>query len=180
MEASATFLLEAAARGSLVLPSFDTGGSEHFYTHNYYAIKQKESLSQARGTCFYTTVRAVRLSNDARLYDISSDSRHYLCFLRPEFRASIFTVITPDCPAALSVITGVPEDRLPWYFTHWFINQPNRGNHILSRLDPQDWVLRNPWRDLSLRVAIALSKTGFNSLRKGLGLGRKTVMERAE
>jgi hypothetical protein len=68
---------------------------------------------------------------------------------------------------------GIPEKKLPWPLQHWTTREPYTGNSILSRIDPQDSRLDNPWRHLELRLTIALSKRAYNRIRKDHGLPPK-------
>ncbi len=94
---------------------------------------------------------------------------------------TVFSSISPTCPAALALIFGVAESDLPWPLQHWFSSEPYDGNCILDRLDPIDWVLRNPWSDvhqyghLQLDLAIYLSRSGYHARRKALGLPRREI-----
>lgn len=94
----------------------------------------------------------------------------YTCALFPGRAATWLSVITPTCPAALARLYDVAEADLPWGLQHWYRGQPYVGNPILSRLDPADWALDNPWCALDLRVLITLSRTGRAQTRKRLGL----------
>lgn len=90
---------------------------------------------------------------------------HYRCFVN-DGAASIFTRITTSCPQDLATILGLPIEQLPVGLQHWYKQEPYSGNHILNRLDPQDWVLENPWMRLKFVIKIALSKRGLNQIRR--------------
>ena len=101
------------------------------------------------------------------------DRRCVMCGKDSSMRASIFTVIRPDNPRALALLCGIPERRLPWPLQHWWTSEPYDGNSILSRIDPQDSRLDNPWRHLELRITVALCKRAFTRLRREYGLEAK-------
>jgi len=65
---------------------------------------------------------------------------------------------------------GISEKKLPWPLQHWSTHEPYTGNSILSRIDPQDSRLDDPWRHLDLSLTITLSKRAYNRLRKEHGL----------
>jgi len=104
------------------------------------------------------------------------NERHYnLCAIDPPTRATVFTCIEPDNPRTIAILCGIPEKKLPWPLQHWTTHEPYTGNSILSRVDPQDSRLDDPWRHLELRLQIMLSKHAYNRLRKEHGLGPKKV-----
>lgn len=93
-----------------------------------------------------------------------------VCAIDPPTRANVFFDIQPDNPRALALLMGIPEKKLPWPLQHWTTREPYTGNPILSRIDPQDSHLDNPWRHLDLSVSITLSRRAYNGLRKQHGL----------
>ena len=86
--------------------------------------------------------------------------------------ASVFGVVRPDCGLAIAELLGVAFEELPFGLQRFETFRAYSGNSILNRLDPSDWVLRNPWRNLSLSVIVALSRRAYNAERKRLGLPR--------
>ena len=107
------------------------------------------------------------------------DRRQNVCVLDPPRRANVFVSIQPDNPQALALLMDIPEKRLPWPLQHWTTREPYTGNSILSRVDPQDSQLDNPWRHLDLSVSITLSRRAYNRLRKEHGLSPADVKESA-
>jgi len=184
---NARALLDAVARGTLVLPAARSGPGMDRELED----KPLESLAQAAGNAsdtFYTVferkyasasgwlIRGVRLNAEHNA-DVILGSWHvpsggYDCFLN-ETRASVLSVFFPTCPAALAALAGVEEQDLHWALKHWFRDESYRGNPILDRLDPEDWVIKNPWQKLHFRVGVALSRRAFNERRKHLGLPPK-------
>lgn len=172
-------LIDAACRGEWMLPYMkfrrmhEQGGDK---PSEQQAIKQGvgEKWSKAFDSYFF---------NRPRIYFGEEDKESYRtkCCVRTDTWASIFTVIKPTCPDAIAILCGVTFEELPWPLQHWFTDTPYTGNHILNRLDPEDWHLHNPWMDithrrggLNLDVGVALSKLAYHARRKTMGLPRKT------
>jgi hypothetical protein len=110
----------------------------------------------------------------------------YTCAVYPETTATIFTKITPPTPEAIAELFGVKVEELPVGLQHWYLHEPYDGNSILDRLDPSDWVLRNPWCEeysgadgapFRPQVYVTLSRTAANEIRKRLGLPLKNWKE---
>jgi hypothetical protein len=92
-------------------------------------------------------------------------------------RATLSQVFAVESAAEISLITGVPVAQLPEPLQHYEQSEPYAGNPILDRIDPMDWVLEDPWRELRLPVRVVLSKSGFNARRRQLRLPRFTAWE---
>ena len=89
-------------------------------------------------------------------------------------KASLFVEMEPDNPTALAALLGIPETELPWQMQNWYTIEPYHGNQILRRLDPLEWCVKNPWRNLRFRVVVSFTRSGLNALRKQLELPRFT------
>ncbi len=182
-------LFDACARGEFSLPAWRTKKGGHFTGKEL--VDSLPSLSQATGDNWWKAHKIYGFSKPkCRLGETQErqvESRGWrrrmrkvyveMCAERPEVRASIFTAITVTCPQALALVCGVTVDDLPWPLQHWYNDAPYSGNQILNRLDPEDWVLKNPWMPdgwrstgLKLNVGVAHSKLAFNARRKALGL----------
>jgi hypothetical protein len=121
------------------------------------------------------------------------DYSNWHCYLTGA-KATVFAVIIPETPEDLAFLCGCGVEDLPLFLQHWAPDTSNGGNSILDRLDPIDYVLKNPWvrrngsqwsaglrpDGLALDVGIALSKNGFHRRRKELGLARIQPQELAE
>lgn len=99
----------------------------------------------------------------------------YTCHDRPGVVASLFAEIRPTCPEAMASLLQIPVKELPWPLQHWYDSEPYTGNSILYRIDPEDWVINNPWspihgRGISFRVCIQLSRIAANERCKKLGI----------
>ena len=97
--------------------------------------------------------------------------------------ATYHAVIEPSCAQDIAELLGLKFDHLPWQLQVWVRKQPDyRGNPILDRVDPAEWMLHNPWAGesrggwgtpnagLDLTVGISLSRRTVNRERKRLGL----------
>ena len=78
--------------------------------------------------------------------------------LRAQFR--------PRCAKHLAILAGCVVDALPDVLQHWLREPDYHGNHLLNRLDPMNYVVRNPWSRLELTVDLFLSKRGAAEIRK--------------
>jgi len=97
------------------------------------------------------------------------------CAEKPNLKASIITSIDVTCPQALAVVCGVDVEELPWPLQNWFDEEPYVGNSILDRIEPSDWKIKNPWREIDFSVVVAQSKTAYHARRQALGLARQDV-----
>jgi hypothetical protein len=81
----------------------------------------------------------------------------------------------PTCPESLALFAGVGVAELPWPLQHWYDGAPYSGNSILRRIEPSDWVLKNPWMSSrsgqhSMAVTAFLSRRSLRARRSRLGL----------
>jgi hypothetical protein len=188
-------IFNACARGEWELPSFseppftdkeaDDVDEDGFHTHTLFGrTKQhrKDCLRQKQDRWHYYGA-----SPKFSLGEFDNLDRHWHCAEKPEFRATIMTEILPDCPQALAEVLAVKVEDLPWPLQHFYIHEKYSGNHILDRLDPQDWVLQNPWlpsarnvirwgrqrTGFEVNIFVAHSKVALNERRKKLKLPAK-------
>lgn len=87
-------------------------------------------------------------------------------------RAGVVAIFTPTESAHLAILAGVDIDELPEQIRYWKKDEPYVGNSILDRLDPEDWVLKDYFRELSFHITFTISKTFMNNLRKDFGFPR--------
>jgi hypothetical protein len=169
-------IIEAVARGEWLLPAFSTYDPSKTFHFGYSKLALRNAVSQSVGRSWNVTTfmpRGVWLGGFAPNYLRST------CFINPDTIASVFTMIRPTCPEALVAITGTKPAELPWALQHWYpssIRTPYSGNPILRRLDPQDWVLQNPWRQLDLRVNVSLCKRAYKAICRERGLEPKLLL----
>lgn len=89
---------------------------------------------------------------------VSKRGGYHSCYLtgaKPTWKLYMI----PGSVEDLCLMTGCSKDELPEVLRHW---QPGRdpyvGNSILSRIDPLEWRLDNPWEQASFAIRIYLSK----------------------
>ena len=79
----------------------------------------------------------------------------------------------------LVYLTGCKSvDELPDVLQHWYPDtsmdhyelNDYEGNPILERIDPMDWVCKNPWNDLSFKLFIGVGKKYLKNTAKKLGV----------
>lgn len=211
------FLLDACARGELLLPTWKASTfmgvgvleeSEEEKESRVSRVKEINALKQSVGNRWYKAFEHYGFNTPKFRFESKLEvpakpkgsweasmryqkdlqrSRLTFCAERPDITASIFTVIIPNCPEALAILTGVKVEDLPWPLQHWYDDEPYHGNSILNRLDPEDWVLENPWltchhgaTGIRFDVGAALSKHAIHARRKKLGLPRKEFKESKE
>ena len=169
IERNMAFLWKAVVCAELKAPTTTWASREDHGFPSKDKLRWKETnILQQKQAPRYNPLYSGRASVQFGGWD---DQRSYnTCALDPPTRATVFTVIEPDNPRALALLMGIPEKKLPWPLQHWSTREPYTGNSILSRIDPQDSQLDDPWRHLELRIAISLSKRAYNRLRKEYGL----------
>ncbi|NEN87996.1 MAG: hypothetical protein F6K48_03340 [Okeania sp. SIO3H1] len=85
--------------------------------------------------------------------------------------ATVFILFAPKTAKGLAGLLGIEVTDLPPFLQHWHRNKPYIGNPILSRIDPMNWVCKDPWsKNMRFTVRVALSKSGFNSIFRDQGL----------
>ena len=168
IERNMAFIWRAVATGTLVAPMTEwMSREEHgFPSEDELRWKEGDILRQKSAPMY----NPFHPRDGVQFGGWDHDRRHSVCALDPPTRANVFTCIQPDNPRALALLMGIPEKKLPWPLQHWTTREPYTGNSILSRVDPQDSRLDNPWRHLDLSVSVALSKRAYNRLRKEHGL----------
>jgi|GEM_PF-2061010 len=99
------------------------------------------------------------------------DYRHpnYLCAVTGA-RATYMAVFYPNCPEHLALLAGCKVEELPDVLQHWTTVEKYIGNSILNRIDPMNWHIGNPWRELNLRVRVPLSIRGLKQIEKAPAL----------
>ena len=113
--------------------------------------------------------------DSARLGVWSRDFGNWACYLEHKdtetlLKANVYALFSPDNPIALAALAGVKVTDLPIWLQHWYLQEPYDGNCILDRIDPLDWVVKNPWRDHKFYVHIPFAKSNYHRARKQLGL----------
>lgn len=174
LERNMAFIWSAVAHGELLAPTSQWKSREdnNFPSEDKLSWKEGNILRQKSAPLYNPFYRP---RGCIQFGDWDHDRRQNGCAIDPPTRANVFTLIQPDNPRALALLLGIPEKKLPWPLQHWTTREPYTGNSILSRIDPQDSRLDNPWRHLDLSVTIMLSKRAFNRLRRKHGLPHAVV-----
>jgi hypothetical protein len=207
IEKNREFLLNACARGELKLPSWKPrrfGGiqiGDEPEEPEVDRVVEVNALHQKAGKSWYDAHHSYGFHRPhSGLGDVVEEKvpgrgwrhrmrtiKYTVCAEQPRYKASIFTDIRVSCPEAIAIVCGVTVAELPWPLQHWYDEEPYHGNSILDRLDPEDWVLKNPWAPphwrstgLRLNVGIAHGKIAFNARRKALGLPIKSWAEKKD
>lgn len=94
---------------------------------------------------------------------------YYYCYGGGLVSANVAAVFTPSEASHLAIFAGCEVEDLPPQIRYWKKNAPYVGNSILDRLDPEDWYLKDFFRNLDFHVSFAFSKSYFNNLRKNYG-----------
>jgi len=182
--ANGEMLSEAAARGDIEMPSWkfriQGAGFETKKGDPVASIVRKELSQKVDSACPFTGSKAgfVMLCGAASNSWYANQTE---CFDLPPKTASVWTIIEADCPEAIAFLAGVTVAELPWPLQRWYSDAPYSGNQILNRLDPEDWVLKNPWvynsghlPGIRPMVVVAHSKTAIHKRRKAMGLEKRT------
>jgi len=180
--ANADLFLDAVARGELPAPYYTTYDPKQAFNHGYERRETRNCL-----TCYYSAdeFREHCTFCDEAAGDVlvgrSGEGRPDRC-LDDDGPAGIYGVFRPTCPETLALFAGTTVAELPWPLQHWYSDEPYSGNHILYRVEPSDWKLRNPWmsaRGGSSRMLVValLSRRAFHRRRKNLGLPHQAIPE---
>lgn len=82
---------------------------------------------------------------------------------------SFEALFRPACLDDLCFMTGKAAAAVPDVLHAWTRETPYLGNPLLSRLDPMDHLVKNPWspKRLNLNATIHLSKRGMARIKQG-------------
>lgn len=87
------------------------------------------------------------------------------CFFNDTI-ATYCVVFIPQTLEDLAAMAGCKVTDLPDVLQHWQARRDFRGNHILNRIDPMAWVLRNPWEQFNFNITLYLSVRALQKLEK--------------
>jgi hypothetical protein len=157
--ANKEFLLNCVAQEKLLVPSWKPSKPEPFSSH--WTDGSQGNLVRLSNEIFYYQAQ-VRFGTRV--------GEEVYCCERPNKRAYVYTKIQPVNAETIALLCGVSRTELPWQLQNWRDQDPYRGNSILNRLDPEDWVLDSPWKKLSLSIVFAHSRLALNARKKALAL----------
>ncbi len=170
------FFAECAVRGELLSQNFVP---KRFLDEDEDHNEPINLVTRHIGQTFYPSAYINDAYGDVKLGWIGHNRNYYYCVDKPELKASVFCIFTPNCPESLSIMLGIDVADLPWQLKNWYgQNEPYSGNSILNRLDPIDWKLQNPWRKMTFQVGICFSKRSFNARLKNLNLPQPIIEEK--
>ncbi len=99
------------------------------------------------------------------LSDYDKSTKKHFC-LKNGKEALLAAVFTPTNPQNLAALCGCVLEELPIPLQNWYSNKLYIGNYILDRIDPMEWVVKNPWSELQFKIVVFYSKSTYNGLRK--------------
>lgn len=184
VQANAPVLLRAVAVGELVAPSIvhdpAAGFGSQIADANIMGMWERAKRDRARDTFIFGSSKArgnspvaVTLCHE---YRERTPSGNWLtrsaCFVtRTGGNAPFAAYFLPQTAQALAIVCGCTVSDLPDVLQHWTSQSVKyKGNSILSRVDPMDWVAKDPWQDMGFGVRIMLSRSGYNQIRREAGL----------
>lgn len=131
-----------------------------------YEIKDQNILTRFSKTEGYDSIYRVGLSfHNGR----EGWTNKYYCYINSS-ETSIYAKFNPSTAAALAKMCGLEIGDLPDVLQNWTREKQYSGNSILNRVDPMEWVVKDPWREMNFSVCYYLSKTGFIELCKRYGV----------
>jgi hypothetical protein len=180
VEKNAEVLLDAVAHGEFIAPCAhwrsrygEDGEPDHnnpFPAHDSLVWVERNIVAQRTDRDLWRAFPGLYHYRGVTLGVIDKQTAKAKCYLRPTVGATVFTTFTPNNPQALAKLAGIAPSKVPWPLQNWYSEEPYTGNSILSRVDPADWILDNPWRRMSFGVTVSLCKRAFKARRKALGL----------
>ena len=96
------------------------------------------------------------------------------CWFSEDAPCSYILKVKPYYVEDLLYLTGCSSvEELPDVLQHWkCASLPGMsdytGNCILERVDPMDWVVKNPWEDLRFDIVIGVGKKYFSKVKREL------------
>lgn len=102
-----------------------------------------------------------------KLYKLVDDNK-YACYLTGS-KATLVAIFRPQTAEAVALLCGCKVEELPDVLQHWTTADFYSGNDLLRNIDPMEWVVENPWKELNLNVEVYLSKSSYNELCKNIG-----------
>nr|WP_250808614.1 hypothetical protein [Neorhizobium tomejilense] len=106
---------------------------------------------------------SIQLGNGAYYFGGWDNRRGSLCVVNGT-KASIGFVFCPVNAVEIAVIAGCGVNDLPDVLQHYNLETNHQGNQNLTRVDPMEWAVDDPWEKLDMRVGFFLSKRGFKKL----------------
>lgn len=80
--------------------------------------------------------------------------------------------ITPETAEQLAYLCGVRVQELPDVLQHWSQRRPETRNHLLNRVDPMAWQVRNPWVHLRFKIVLFVGQRAWLQMDKSAAKAR--------
>lgn len=121
-------------------------------------------------------ILSIKLEDERRFYDMFGsrklykliDDNKYACYLTGA-KATLVALFRPQTAEAVALLCGCKVEELPDVLQHWTTADFYSGNDLLRNIDPMEWLVKNPWKELNLNVEVYLSKSSYNELCKNVG-----------
>lgn len=130
-----------------------------------YRFMERKSLERRHGG--YSTEIVSDFFNVGNIWFHSGiKGADYTCYSNGA-KAQHLISFTPKTPRDVALLCGCELADLPDVLQHWDCRNTNSNearNHLLSRVDPLDWALSDPWAKLSLTVLIMVSRSTMKRL----------------
>jgi hypothetical protein len=155
-------LLKAIANGSMTEPYTGFGfGNHNKQTQN--KMMHFDEIDSDYWRC--------KLSDGVNLgsFDKKAGKHGRRCIIT-EAAASYRAFFSPYTAYGISLLAGCEVSDLPDILKHWRHEKPYTGNNILSRLDPVETDVYDPWMNFVFRVNVWLSRRGYTSIKKDYAL----------
>lgn len=160
MRANAANLYEMAIMGEVRKPYRRTD------TKSYRLFAETNTIEHMRNNSMYGSFGAITLSGPSSFSYFGPGKGAHTCF-ETDGKATYLTVFRPHYADELALLCGCEVADLPDVLQHWTSETPtSTGNQILSRQDPMDWALRNPWCKSNFALNLYLSVRAINRLCK--------------
>ena len=83
--------------------------------------------------------------------------------------SSWFVRFIPETTADLAFLCGCEIEDLPDVLQHWTLLERKSGNHILRRVDPTEWQIGDPWKNLLFETVFFISASSMKKLESDFG-----------
>lgn len=156
------FLFERILANSLAVKT-DLSEAAYYNPRNFTHLKDGEReilhrlpLKETLDDHFRRSIGVTVLGG--RDYRVASSKYRCAKSGRPATDGVRFRVTTADDVAA---VAGLQRSELPDVLQHYSATSRHAGNHLLNRIDPMDWSVRNPWSSLNFEILVFVSRFVF-------------------
>lgn len=160
MRANAANLYEMVVQGQVRKPYRRND------TESYRLFAETSTIEYMRKNTMYGSFGSIALGGPSSFSHFGPGKGAYTCF-ETDGKATYLTVFQPHYADELALLCGCDVTDLPDVLQHWTSETPTSiGNQILSRQDPMDWALHNPWCKSNFALRLYLSVRAINRLCK--------------